>query len=122
MSITAQDIKAEIVKLEDEAETAIATALAAAAQFARSTLSALAKDPVMTAALQAAFSDGLSQVLMAVETHGASILPSIVKDVATAMVVSVGGTAEHELVSVVAGELHAAASAPAAAVPETVNP
>lgn len=122
MTINKADIKAFFLTLETEAEDEGKKVLALVGQFLRSTMTALAKDPVMTAALQAGFSTALSTVLAAVETGGASLLPSLAYDAAKALVLSVGGTAEHELIPIVAGELHAAATIPTLATPEHVNP
>lgn len=119
--MTSTDFKNELVKLEEEAKTELMKVLAVVGQFLRSTYAALAKDPAMTAAIQAGFSTALAEVAMAVETGGASVLPAAALAASKALVISVGGTAEHELVSIVAGELHAAMTAPAAAVPEKAN-
>lgn len=119
--ITKADVKDFFDKLESEAEADAEKIFAAAGRFLRSTLSALAKDPALTSAVQAAFSGGLAQVALAVETNGASVLPSVCKDVAVGIMVGLGKTAEHELVPIVQGELHAAYAPTAAAIPEKAN-
>jgi hypothetical protein len=122
MSITKTDVRAFFLKLETEAEDDGKKALAAVGQFLRSTMAALAKDPVLTAAIQAGFAGALSGLAAAVETGGAGALPAAALAAGRSLVISAGGTAEHELVPIVAGELHAAMASPAAAVPEHVNP
>lgn len=121
MPITQAEVKEFFVNLEQEAETEAKKDLAIVGQFLRSTYAALAKDPVITAAIQAGFAGALTTILSAVETGGASLLPMLALNTAKALVISVGGTAEHELVPIVAGELHAAAAGPTAATPEVVN-
>ena len=121
MSITSDQFNKEFVKLRDEAEAEVVKVAAEVGQFLRSTFAALAHDPAVVAAVQNGFKDALGIVLSAVETGGASILPSIVLTVAKELVTSVGGAAESSLVTIVAGELHAAAEGPTAATPEVKN-
>ncbi len=118
---TEKEVLEELKVLEVEAATEIKKGIAIAGQFLRSTLSALAKDPIMTAAIQAGFSAALAGLASAVETGGAGILPAAALAAGRSLVISVGGTAEHELVPIVAGELHAAMASPAAAIPEHIN-
>lgn len=122
MSITKQDVLAFFAKLETEAEADAEKAIAVVGQFLRSTYSALAKDPVMTAAIQAGMSGAIAAVAAAVETGGTSVLAAAALAAGRALVISVGGTAEHELVPIVVGELHAAVAATTIATPEHVNP
>lgn len=120
--VTGQEILTELKTLEADAAKEVQHAIAVAGQFVRSTLAALAKDPVMTAAIQAGFAGALAAVASAVETGGAGCLPAAALAAGRSLVISAGGTAEHELVPIVAGELHAAMAAPAAATPTVVNP
>ena len=119
---TSADFKAEFEKIEADAASEITKAAAAVGQFLRSTYAALAKDPAVTAAIQAGFSGALAAVAVAVETGGAGCLPAAALAAGRSLAISVGLTAEHELVPIIAGELHAAYAAPAAAIPEVVNP
>ena len=119
---TSADFKAELVKLEGEAETEISKALAIAGQFLRSTYAALAKDPAVTAAIQAGFAGALAAVAAAVETGGAGCLPAAALAAGRSLAINIGLTAEHELVPIIVGELHAAYAPVAAAIPEKVNP
>ncbi len=120
--LTKEDVKEFFVKIEQEAEDDAKKAIALAGKFLRSTYEALAKDPVMLAAIQAGFSGAIAAVSAAVLTGGASVLPAVALAEAKALVIAVGGTAEHELVPIVAGELHAAYAPIAASIPEKVNP
>lgn len=122
MSITKADVLAFFQSLETEAATDFEKALAAAGQFLRSTYAALAKDPVMTAALQAGFAGAVSGVAAAVETGGTSVLAGAALGAAKSLVISVGGTAEHELVPIVQGEIQAYLATATAATPEHANP
>lgn len=121
MTITQQDILAFFQKLETEGETEFEKGIAIAGQFLRSTYAALAKDPVMTAAIQAGISGAIAGVAAAVETGGAGVLPAAALAAGRSLVISAGGTAEHELVPIVAGEIQAALAIPTAATPEHVN-
>ena len=110
-------IEAFLARAEDDIEKAAAVA----AKFARSTLTALAHDPKVTAAIQAGFAGALAAVSAAVETGGAGCLPAAAIAAGRSLALSAGVAAEHELVPIVIGELHAAAAGPAAAVPEHPN-
>lgn len=120
--ITEQDVKDFFKKLELEAEDELEKAIALAGNFLRSTYTALARDPVMTAAIQAGIAGAIAAVEAAVETGGAAALPAAALAAGRSLVISAGGTAEHELVPIVAGEIRAALVAPTAAIPEHVNP
>lgn len=122
MSITKKDVQAFFANLEAKAEADAEKAIAVAGQFLRSTYSALAKDPVLTAAIQAGMSGAIAAVAAAVETGGTSALAAAALAAGRALVISVGGTAEHELVPIVVGELHAAVAATTVATPTFVNP
>ncbi len=117
-----QTIKDEIEVLVQNAETESKKLLADAALFARSTLTALAHDPKVTAAIQAGFAGALAAVSAAVETGGAGCLPAAAIAAGRSLALSAGVAAEHQLIPIVIGELHAAAAGAAAAVPEHVNP
>ncbi len=119
--LTEQDVKDFFARLEKEAETEAEKGIAIAGNFLRSTYAALAKDPVLTAAIQAGFSTALAAVAGAVETGGTSVLAGAALAAGRALVVSCGATAEHELVPIVAGELQAALATATAATPEHVN-
>lgn len=122
MSITKQDVLDFFAKLETEAEEGAEKTIAIVGQFLRSTYSTLAKDPVMTAAIQAGMSGAIAAVAAAVETGGTSVLAAAALAAGRALVISVGGTAEHELVPIVAGEIQAAIAPTVVATPEHVNP
>lgn len=122
MTITKAEVLAFLDKIEDKIENDAEKGLQLALSFLRSTASALAKDPVLTAALQAGFAGAVSGVAAAVETGGASVLAGAALGAARSLVISVGGTAEHELVPIVAGEIHASLAAATAATPEHANP
>ncbi len=89
--------------------------------FLKNTAAALAKDPVMLSAIQAGKDAALAAVLSAVETNGTSALPAAALAAAKSLVISAGGTAEHELIPIVAGELHATVAASSAGTPEHAN-
>ncbi len=114
-------VAAEADKIEDKAEAEIKKGLAAAGLFARSTLAALAKDPAVMATIQGGFAAAAATILSAVETGGASLLPSLCMAEAKNLVINAGISAEHALVPIVAGELHAALTDATAATPEHVN-
>lgn len=122
MSITQADVLAFFQNLETEAVTELEKGLAIAGQFLRSTYAALSKDPVMTAAIQAGMAGAISGVAAAVETGGTSVLAGAALGAAKSLVISVGATAEHELVPIVQGEIQAALAVPTAATPEHANP
>ncbi len=122
MSINKAKIKEFFKHLEQEAEDDAAKALAAVGLFLRSTMTALAHDPAVTAAVQAGMGAAISEVAAAVATGGASVLPAAALAAGRALVIAAGGTAAHELVPIVAGELHAAVAGSAASIPEHVNP
>ncbi len=111
----------EADEIEDEVEAAAKKALALAGQFVRSTLSALAHDPIMTAAIQEGIGAKILSVTAAVETGGASLLPGLAAGAALELLRAVGHTAEHELLPIIQGEIHAAVKANTAAIPEHVN-
>lgn len=122
MSITQADVLAFFQKLETEGETEIEKGAAIAGQFLRSTFSLLAKDPVLLAAVQAGFSAFIPGIAAAVETGGSSVLVSAALSAAQSLLVSVGKTAEHELVPIVQGEFIAKVSPAAVATPQVVHP
>ncbi len=115
------EVAAEADKIEDEIEAAAKKALALAGQFARSTLGALAKDPILTAAIQEGIGAKILSVTAAVETGGASLLPGLAAGAALELLRAVGHTAEHELLPIIQGEIHAAVAATTAAIPAVVN-
>ncbi len=119
--ITKADVVAFFAKIESEAEDEAVKAIALAGNFLRSTYAALAKDPVMTAAIQAGMAGAIASVAAAVETGGTSVLADAAMTAGKALVISVGGTAKHELVPIVAGELQAAVAPTVIATPEKVN-
>ncbi len=121
MSITKQEVKEFFVNLEQEAEEDFEKAIAAAGLFLRSTYEALAHDPAVLAAIQGGFATAAATIFSAVETGGASLLPALCLAEAKTLVVNAGLAAEHALVPIVAGELHAYLAAPTAATPEHVN-
>lgn len=122
MPITQADVLAFFQKLETEAENDAEKAISAVGQFLRSTYAALAKDPVLTAAIQAGMAGAISGVAAAVETGGTSVLAGAALGAAKSLVISVGGTAEHELVPIVQGEIQASLASATAATPQVVNP
>ena len=121
MSLTPDELKAEFVKIRDEAETEAVKVVGEVGQFLRSTFAALAKDPAVVAAVEDGFAGAVTTVLTAVETHGASILLPTLADAAEKLVVSAGGVAGSALVSIVQAELHAKVEDSTAATPEKVN-
>lgn len=129
MSITEADFKAFFQKveaaaetIEDAAEKELAKGIAAAGQFLRSTAAALAKDPVLLAAIQAGMSGAIAFVIAAVETGGTAALPAAALEAGKSLVISAGGTAEHELMPIVTGEIQAAVASVTQATPEHANP
>ncbi len=122
MSITKKDVQEFFAKLEAEAIADAEKAIAIAGQFLRSTYAALAKDPVMTAAIQAGMAEAITEVSRAVATHGTSVLADAALAAGRSLVISVGGTAEHELIPIVAGEIQAAIAPKVIATPTHVNP
>ncbi len=122
MSITKKDVQEFFAKLEAEAIADAEKAIAIAGQFLRSTYAALAKDPVMTAAIQAGMAEAITEVSKAVATHGTSVLADAALAAGKSLVISVGGTAQHELIPIVAGEIQAAIASRVIAIPTHVNP
>ncbi len=122
MTITKKDVQEFFAKLEAEAIADVEKAIAIAGQFLRSTYAALAKDPVMTAAIQEGMAGAITEVSKAVETHGTSVLADAALAAGKALVISVGGTAEHELIPIVASEIQAAIAPTVVATPTHVNP
>jgi hypothetical protein len=120
--ITKEEVVAFIEKVETEVEDEASKAIAAGLQFLRSVAAALAKDPVMTAAIQTGMADAIAEVAAAVESGGTSVLADAALEAGKALVISAGGTAAHELVPIVTAELHAAVAATTVATPEHVNP
>ena len=117
-------VKAEADVIEDGIEKEVAKGIADAGAFLRSTASALAKDPVLLQALNDGFGVAKAAVLTAIETGGSAPAAMIAAATTAAkdLLVSVGHTAEHELVPIVTAELHAAVAPLVVAIPTVVNP
>jgi len=115
-------VAADAEDLADDAEKEIAKGIAAAGAFLRSTASALAKDPVLLAALQNGFGVAVAAVSAAVESGGTSVLAAAALAEGKNLLVSCGQTAEHEVLPIVTAELHAAVAATTQATPAIVNP
>lgn len=129
MSITKQDvvnffdnIGAEIKADLSLAEAEIAKDVALAGNFLRSTAATLAKDPVLLQAIQNGFKDAVAAVKSTVEGKGTIALVEACVTEAKNLLVSVGQTADHELVPIVTNELQAAVTPDVVAVPTVVNP
>jgi hypothetical protein len=129
MTITKNEIQAFFESLETKAEEGaedvaaeLKKGVALAGAFLRSTVAALAKDPVLTAAIQAGMGGAIAGVSAAVESGGTSVLAGAALAAGKSLLISCGKTAEHELVPVVTAEIHAAVAATTAATPTHVNP
>ncbi len=114
-------VEADADAIEDAAEKEIAKGIAAAGKFIRSTAAALAKDPVLLAALQNGFGVAEAAVAAAVETGGTSVLAAAALAEGKNLLVLCGKTAEHEVLPIVTAELHAAVAATTQATPEHPN-
>jgi hypothetical protein len=115
-------IEAEAEVIENDVEKEAVKAVALAGQFLRSTAAALAKDPVLLAALQDGFGVAKAAVLSAVEGGGTAGLVVAAETAAKDLLKSLGHTAAHELVPIVTAELHASVAPLVVAVPTVVNP
>ena len=115
-------VEAKADEIEDEGEKLIAKDVALACKFLQSTAAALAKDPVLLAALQDGFGVAKAAVLAAVEGGGTAGLVVAAETAAKDLLKSLGHTAAHELVPIVTAELHASVAPLVVAVPTVVNP
>jgi hypothetical protein len=120
--ITREQFKQIFKNMLAEAESDLERLLAATGLFLRATYTALAHDPVMTAAIKAGMGKAIDDVAAAIEKDGSHALPAAALSAAKDLVITAGGTAAHQLVPIVAGELHAAVASAVAAVPEHINP
>lgn len=129
MTITKQDVKeffqnveAQLEDLLEDTLTLVARNIAIACKFLRSTAALLAKDPVLLAAIQKGMTDAISAVSAAVEEKGTSVLADASLEAAQNLLISLGHTAGHELVPIVAAELKASVAATTQSTPAVVNP
>lgn len=118
LQVLEDDFKTFLAKAETEGEQLIAEGMAAL----KNTLSLLAKNPAVVAALKNGLTVAEDTVVGAVNAGGTGALVGAVTGAATDLLKSVEGTVAPALVTIVQGEINAAVAPAIAATPTVVNP
>ncbi len=112
------DLKSLLAKAETDGEQLIAEGMAAL----KNTVSLLAKNPAVVAALKNGLTIAEDSVIGAVNAGGAGALVGAVTGAATELLKNVEGTIAPALVTIVQGEINAAIAPAIAATPTVINP